>query len=88
MQTMKLIIEYPGDPSVGLWATSWEVECPFERSEHDAETLEWFRQKQLELYSELADQRVHARYDFEIMENEESERKFEEAMAKIEEQKG
>ncbi len=70
---MKLIITDWGDPSVGIWIISYEINCPFEKPDPDVilldddfNDLEWFRQQQIDIYKEYAQGKLTAAYDFEL----------------------
>jgi len=70
---MKLIITDWGDPSVGIWAISYEINCPFEKPDSDVilldddfDDLGWFRQQQIDIYKEYAQGKLTAQYDFEL----------------------
>ena len=65
---MKLYIFDNGDTSVGIMPTSFSIEVPFNQNEVDSETLEWFKDGQLDLYKEFAEGRLIAFYDFENIE--------------------
>lgn len=73
---IKCIIIDKGDPSVGIFETTWEVDSPWNREDIEDEDaiserdLEWFREKVKDLYSEFTQGRVSAIYDFEIDEME------------------
>lgn len=65
---MKLHVTDKGDPSVGIFDKSWEVECPLTKR-CDSDDLDFFREKIVAIYSEFAFGRVTATYDFEIDQN-------------------
>lgn len=52
-----------GDPSVGIFATSWEVECPFWKEDAEPEDYELFRTKLAELYSDYCEGRIHVYFN-------------------------
>ena len=62
---MKLFITDHADPNVGLFSSTWEIECPFENNVDDKEFHEWFRTAQIEIYKEIAVGKITAEYDFE-----------------------
>lgn len=72
MEIKKLIIHYNDDMSVGIFPQTWEVDVPFYISDStqmddvDKEDLERFRKEMSDIYSEYADGRVWAQYDFEL----------------------
>ena len=66
---MKLYVTDKGDPSVGIFDETWEVECPLDISD-DSYASNYFREKIITLYSVFAFGRVTATYDFEIDQNE------------------
>jgi hypothetical protein len=63
---VKLIVTDAGDPSVGIYAVSWEVECPMEFDKNDKEELEFFRDAILAIYKEYCNGNCYGEYDFEI----------------------
>ena len=63
-----LIIRDHGDPSVGIFAQSWAIPCPFHKEDVEPEDLEVFREAAVLLYQEFNDLRVVAEYDFECQE--------------------
>ena len=73
MEEMKLIVQDKGDPSVGIFECSWEVECPFSQKDAEPETLEFFREEIRKLYQEFAEGRIVCEYDFEIKQGDEFE---------------
>lgn len=67
----KLIITDKGDSSVGLFPEYWEIQSPFDIdtdniSEDEKETLEFFRDKMIEIYKEFCNGKCLAEYDFEL----------------------
>jgi len=62
---MKLHIIDNGDTSVGIFPSSFSIDVPFNKEEVDDETLTWFKEQQLILYSEFAEGKLFAFYDFE-----------------------
>ena len=62
---MKLIVIDKGDPSVGIPATSYEVDCPFE-DDKDRQELEDFKVLVLHLYSVFVVGKIELFYDFEL----------------------
>jgi hypothetical protein len=65
---MKLFIFNAGDDSVGLNPIEYSVECPFERNEVEQNDLEYFRELQVNCFSEFLDLKVRGIYDFEFKE--------------------
>ena len=65
MNSVKLIITDRGDPSVGLFPQSWEVDVPH-LFENDKDSLEFFREKIIEAYKDFCEGRCIAEYDFEL----------------------
>jgi len=70
---MKLYITDLGDPSVGIFAMTWILDCPFEYDKEDIENMEQFRIDQLKAYSEYAQGKLVASYDFEYFKDYEDE---------------
>jgi hypothetical protein len=68
---LKLYITDSGDPSVGMFPQTWEVDCPFAANEMTKEEMEEFRQSLRNLYKEFAFNNVSAQYDFELENSEE-----------------
>ena len=62
---MKLFVTDKGDESVGIFAQTWEVECPFDAGDFDDESVEFFRTEVKRLYSRFVDAPVVAEYDYE-----------------------
>jgi hypothetical protein len=62
---MKLIVIDKGDPSVGIPATSYEVDCPFEDNT-DKQELKEFKELVLHLYAVFCAGKIELLYDFEI----------------------
>lgn len=65
---MKLFVTDHGDPSVGLFSQTWEVDCPFNREDLDGEGLNLFKTDIKKLYKEFANGKVTAEYEFEVFE--------------------
>ena len=70
MKKNYLIIRDNGDPSVGIFATSFQVEIPFsinrkKLTDTDRENLNNFKRQALELYSVWCDGKCTAYYEFE-----------------------
>lgn len=64
-EKVKAYVTDHGDPSVGLFPCTWEVDCPFYKHE-DEETKEFFREHLGKLYGEFADGKVTVDFDYEI----------------------
>lgn len=62
---MKLFLFDPGDPTVGIFPQTFEIDCPFEREDADANGLEEFRKEIVNLF-DTYDVGVKAQYDFEL----------------------
>lgn len=62
---MKLIVTDKGDPSVGIFETSWEIDAPLQSTE-DSESLEFFRSEIIKLYKEFSEGKIIAEYDHEL----------------------
>lgn len=60
----KLIVNDPGDPLVGIFGSSFSIDCPFLPDE-DKEQLEFFRDRVIDLYREFSEGEPTAFYDFE-----------------------
>lgn len=61
----KLIVNDPGDPSVGFSGSSFSIDCPF-FDHDDIETVEFFRSQIIKLYSQFdRNGQLTAFYDFE-----------------------
>ena len=54
---MKAIVTDYGDPSVGIFMQSFEIDCPFDET-IDAESREFFRDKLKDLYKEFCDCKI------------------------------
>jgi len=67
---MKLIITDYGDPSVGIFSSTYEITCPFEKDDTDDGDLDIFRSDGLRLYEGFAQGKLVAEYDFEVQEKE------------------
>ena len=65
MKNSILEITDTGDPSVGIFARSFEIQCPFSEQEIDKEDADWFKTKMIELYREFCEGAIIAEYDFE-----------------------
>lgn len=69
---MKLILTDKGDPSVGIFETTWEVDVPLQdfkdaKMELDyVQELQFFKESIKKVYEEFAEGRIIAHYDFEI----------------------
>lgn len=68
---MKLTIFDKGDESVGLFPTQWEVDCPFDEITAEENDLQFFKERAKDLYSDFAQGKLTAMYDFEIQKLEE-----------------
>lgn len=66
---MKLYLTDNGDPSVGIFPATYEITCPFERSDVDEETMDDFKREITSIYNEYGDARMKAEYDFEYFSN-------------------
>ena len=69
---MKIYLNDAGDPTVGIFAKTYEVDCPFERDTADPEDLELFR-KDIQGLFRSYDAIVKGVYDFELEELEQQE---------------
>ena len=67
---MKLYVDDNGDPSVGIFSQTWVIECPFEYDENDTQNMEQFRIDIIRIYSEYAEGKITADYDFECYKDE------------------
>jgi len=63
---MKLFIFNNGDESVGLNPSEYSIECPFEQNEVEQNDLEYFKELQVNCFSEFLDLKVIGIYDFEL----------------------
>ena len=69
---MKLIITDWGDPSVGVFENTMEIDCPFERErddffgEYQLTEPQEFKEQMLNIYKEYANGKLTAAYDFEL----------------------
>lgn len=63
-ESIYLIITDEADPSVGLFSSTWEIECPFPQEE-DTETKEWFREFMVSTYKEFCEGNCVALFDYE-----------------------
>jgi hypothetical protein len=59
---MKLIITDFGDPSVGIFSSTYEIPCPFD-DDADIDALVFFKDEIKKIYSEYADGKIVAEYD-------------------------
>ena len=73
---MKLCINDNGDPSVGIFAQQWAIECPFEKKEVEPEDLEFFRNQMEIAYGVYCEGRMWSAYDFELQESDEAYTEF------------
>lgn len=64
-ETVKLIVNDPGDPSVGIFGGYFYIDCPF-MADIDPAEKEFFRNQVLALFSGFTDGKLTAVYDFEI----------------------
>ena len=63
---MKVIIYFPGDPSVGIFPFSEQMGLPFNRSEMEHDELEALRKWIKEIYTELSGgEKCLVSFDFE-----------------------
>jgi hypothetical protein len=67
---MKLHIIDEADPSVGWMPREFTIDCPFEREDVEESQLEAFKLEMLLLYSDHADGKLIARFDYEVAERE------------------
>lgn len=65
---MILVIKEAGDRSVGLKPHHYQIPCPFQKDEVEAEDLETFRLTMRITYQAFSETHVRADYDFEIQE--------------------
>lgn len=63
---MKLFIFCNGDESVGLNPFEYSIECPFLQNEVEQNDLDYFRELQVNCFSEFLDLKVRGIYDFEL----------------------
>jgi len=63
---MKLFIFCNGDESVGLNPFEYSIECPFEQNEVEQNDLDYFKELQVNVFSEFLDLKVRGIYDFEL----------------------
>ena len=56
-----LIVIDHGDPSVGIWEQSWEIQCPFFEDE-DQESKDWFREQIIGVYKDFCDGKCTAEF--------------------------
>jgi hypothetical protein len=69
MTYIKLYVTDHGDPSVGIFPETWEIQTPFSTYQPiEKQILEEFRKGILELYSDYTDCIPVATYEFEIEE--------------------
>jgi len=73
LKEMKLYITDLGDPSVGIFAMTWILDCPFEYDKEEIENMEQFRIDQLKIYNDYSEGHLIADYDFECYKDEENE---------------
>lgn len=66
-----ILVTDAGDPSVGIYPRSWQVELPFTIDFEDKAQLEPFREEVIALYEDYCDGRCRAEYDFELLFKEE-----------------
>lgn len=71
MKPIKLIITEKGDPSVGIFDQSWEVEFPIlmdpeKLTNNDKMELEFFRETAVDLYLNYCEGKCIGEYDFEL----------------------
>jgi hypothetical protein len=64
---MKLHIIDEADLSVGLMPREFTIDCPFEREDVEESQLEAFKLEMLLLYSDHADGRLVAFFDYETV---------------------
>jgi len=64
-EKVKAYVTDHGDPSVGLFPCTWEVECPFHKDD-DEETKEFFREHLSKLYGEFAEGKITIDFDYEL----------------------
>lgn len=63
---MKLYINDNGDPSVGVRAQQWEIQCPFEKESSEPEDLDNFKWALEAAYAPYCEGRMWSAYDFEL----------------------
>ena len=63
---MKLFIFCNGDESVGLSSSEYSIECPFEKNEVDQNDIDYFRELQVNVFSEFLDLKARGLYDYEL----------------------
>jgi len=68
---MKLIVTDYGDPMVGIYPQSWEVEAPHDGTEEEGREL--FRELILQAYSEFCEGRLTAEYEYELLQQQQDE---------------
>lgn len=61
---MKLIVTDHGDPSVGIFPETWQVDAPHDCTEEEGREL--FRDLILQAYAEFCEGRLTAEYEYEI----------------------
>ena len=62
---MKMYLTEPGDPTVGIFPATFEVDCPFEQDTANPEDLELFK-KDIEGLFRSYDVPVKGMYDYEL----------------------
>jgi len=65
---MTLILWHDGDMSTGIQGEQTEIETCIPRACWEHESMEWFRNKMVDVFSEIWDFKTHAVYDFEFEE--------------------
>ena len=63
---MILTITDEGDPTVGMFPQSWNIECPFNKDDVTQEDLDWFKYETVNIYKEFCNGRIIAMYDYEF----------------------
>ena len=63
---MKLFIFCNGDESVGISPSEYLIECPFEQTQVDQQDLDYFRDIQVNIYTDFLDLKARGIYDFEL----------------------
>ena len=62
----RLFVFDAGDPSVGIFASQYIIECPFYKSEMEQEALDWFKKSISNIYKEFCEGRMTLEYESEI----------------------
>ena len=62
---LKLYVTDLGDPSVGVFRETYEIDCPFYRDYASEEDLNFFKERIKIIYNEFSESRLVLEYDFE-----------------------